>query len=128
MKSKAFCIILPLTMFIMGCFTQSEIIKGELPQDDSKVLFHILDGSYTKSLSGNHHRLDNGYQINGEIVLDNRNASDLQSIQRCLEGDLTISASAASGLRGRFLGVTIRFRSPGVCRSTLRSTDSARQT
>ena len=68
MTSKAVCTILPLSMFIMGCFTQSEIIKGELPHDDSKVLFHLLDGSYIKSLSGNHHRLDNGYQINGEIV------------------------------------------------------------
>jgi hypothetical protein len=55
-------------MFIIGCFTQSEIIKGDLPQDDSKVLFHLLDGSYIKSLSGNHHRLDNGYQINGPRI------------------------------------------------------------
>ena len=57
-------------MFIMGCFTQSEIIKGESPPDNSKVLFHLLDGSYIKSLSGNHHRLNNGYQINGETVRD----------------------------------------------------------
>ena len=70
MTSKAVCTILPLSMFIMGCFTQSEIIKGELPQDDSKVLFHLLDDSYIKSLSGNHHRLDNGYQIKGERVRD----------------------------------------------------------
>ena len=70
MPSRAFCIILPLSMFIVGCFTQSEIVKGESPPDDSKVLFHLLDGSYIKSLSGNHHRLDNGYQIKGEIVRD----------------------------------------------------------
>ena len=70
MPSKAFCIILPLSLFIMGCFTQSEIIKGELPQDDSKVRFHLLDGSYIKSSSGNHHRLDSCYQIKGEMVRD----------------------------------------------------------
>ena len=70
LKYIEFCIILPLSLFIMGCFTQSEIIKGELPQDDSKVLFHLLDGSYIKSLPGNHHRLENGYQIKGEIVRD----------------------------------------------------------
>jgi len=70
MPSKALCVILPLSLFIMGCFTQSEIIKGELPQDDSEVLFHLHDGSYIKSLSGNHHRLGNGYQIKGEIVGD----------------------------------------------------------
>ena len=34
------------------------------------MLFHLLDGSYIKSLPGNHHRLENGYQIKGEIVRD----------------------------------------------------------
>jgi hypothetical protein len=80
LKHIEFCIILPLSLFIMGCFTQSEIIKEELPQDDSEVLFHLHDGSYIKSLSGNHHRLDNGYQIKGEIVRDGITQKDYDAV------------------------------------------------
>lgn len=66
--STTICLLLSICMLLMGCFTQSAITKAEAPPDDSIVLFHLLDGSYIKSSSGNHHRIDNGYQIAGEMV------------------------------------------------------------
>ena len=68
MPSKAICILLLVCVLVMGCFTESSITRNELAPDESKVIFYLQDGSYIKSFSGNHHRIDSGYQISGEIA------------------------------------------------------------
>ena len=69
MPSKCICTVLLISMLMMGCFTKSSITKDELVPDDGKVFLFLHDGSYIKSFSGNHHRLDSGYQIViGEIT------------------------------------------------------------
>lgn len=43
--------------------------RDEFAPDDRKVFLYLQDGSYIKSFSENHHRLDSGYQVVvGEIV------------------------------------------------------------
>jgi hypothetical protein len=67
-RIHAICILLSVSMLSLGCFSESTLTKGESPSDDSEVLFYLHDGSYVKSSSGNHHRIENGYQVSGEIA------------------------------------------------------------
>jgi hypothetical protein len=68
MRIEAACILLTVSLLSMGCFSESTIAKDESPPDDSEVLFYLHDGSYVKSTSGNHHRIENGYQVSGELA------------------------------------------------------------
>lgn len=70
MRIQVNCILLSVSRLSTGCFSESTLSKDESPADDSEVLFYLHDGSYVKSSSGNHHRIENGYQVSGEIVKD----------------------------------------------------------
>jgi|WetSurMetagenome_2_1015567.scaffolds.fasta_scaffold275460_2 hypothetical protein len=86
MPSKYICILLLISMLMMGCFIKSSITKEELVPDDRKMFLYLQDGSYIKSFSGNHHRLDSGYQIvGGEIMRPNEFPRAFDGVVRDVE-------------------------------------------
>ncbi len=61
-------ILLTLLFLCTGCFTESFLGKDELPPDNRTVVFHLVDGARIKSPSGKHRRVDEGFQIFGEVL------------------------------------------------------------
>ena len=62
------CTLLSFSILFCGCFTESSVTKDELAPGESKVIFYLKDGSYIKSYSDHHHRVEGGYQISGTLV------------------------------------------------------------
>lgn len=107
MPSQCICFLLPFSLFMMGCFTGSSITKEALAPDDRKVFFYLEDGSYIKSFSGKHHRLDSGYQIVvGEIVRPNQFPKAFHGVVKDAESaDVKVeSLSIAGTILGCVLG------------------------
>jgi hypothetical protein len=69
---KAISVLLSFSILLIGCFTESSITKDELAPDDSKVIFYLRDGSYIKSYSDYHCRVEGGYQVSGTIVKEGK--------------------------------------------------------
>jgi hypothetical protein len=64
-------VFLLLPIFLGGCYTATTLEQGELPPDDTTVIFRLTDGSRIYSPRGNHHRVELGYQVIGELLRDN---------------------------------------------------------
>jgi|WetSurMetagenome_2_1015567.scaffolds.fasta_scaffold79147_3 hypothetical protein len=63
-------ILLSVSILFAGCFTQSSITKEEGAPDDSKVVFHIKDGSIIESYADHHPRVEGGYRLSGTIFTE----------------------------------------------------------
>ncbi len=74
------CILASSSLLIAGCFTQSSITGEELAPDDSKVIFYLKDGSYIRSYSDHHHRVDGGYQVSGSIQKSSKNPEQFDGV------------------------------------------------
>lgn len=66
---KVISLFLSLSLLLCGCYTEASLTEAELAPDDSKVFFYLHDGSYIKSYSKQHHRVDAGYQVTGTRVV-----------------------------------------------------------
>jgi hypothetical protein len=66
---KPLCIILSFALVLMGCFSYAPVTRDDSPDLDNETLtFYLIDGTYITSKAGNHHRIENGYQVTGEHV------------------------------------------------------------
>ena len=64
----AFFISLAVALLAAGCSSGVVLTKDEqTPVDDATVYFYLRDGSYVKSESGQHPRVEGGYQVTGEL-------------------------------------------------------------
>ncbi|MCI0481880.1 MAG: hypothetical protein L0213_09880 [Candidatus Dadabacteria bacterium] len=59
--------LLSFSALLAGCFTESSLTREELAPDGRKVLFYLKDGSYIRSFSGGHHRMESGYRVAGTL-------------------------------------------------------------
>jgi hypothetical protein len=66
---KVIPLFLSLSLLLCGCYTEAALTAEECAPDDSKVFFYLHDGSYIKSYSKQHHRIDAGYQVTGTRVI-----------------------------------------------------------
>ena len=65
---KLMCIILLFAILLTGCYTNSTVMK-EAPQipDNEELTFYLTDGTYIKSKSEEHHRVEHGYKVVGKL-------------------------------------------------------------
>ena len=63
-----FCVLLFFGVLATGCYTESAVTREESLPEGSVVRFYLHDGSVVKTMPGNYVRVDNGYQVSGEIV------------------------------------------------------------
>jgi hypothetical protein len=59
-----------LALLFTGCYTQCFLAKDQPPPDNTKVIFHLLDGRQISSPAGQRRRVDEGYQIVGYIITE----------------------------------------------------------
>jgi hypothetical protein len=59
-----------LAVMFTGCYTQSYLAKDQPPPENTKVIFHLLDGREISSPAGQRRRVDEGYQIVGYIITE----------------------------------------------------------
>jgi hypothetical protein len=60
--NMSFCLLLT------GCYSQATITEDTANSDSKELTFYLKDGSYIVSQSGQHHRVENGYELEGELV------------------------------------------------------------
>ena len=65
---KVMCIILSFVLAIIGCYSPVPISRDELAPDDRGVFFQLHDNSYVESDAGDHHRIESGYEVKGQLV------------------------------------------------------------
>ena len=62
---KLLYIILSFAILFTGCYSHTTVTKDSKNLDSQDLTFYLTDGSYIKSKSGQHIRLENGYEIVG---------------------------------------------------------------
>ena len=65
---KPLCIILSFAIPFAGCYSPVPISRDELAPDDRGVFFRLHDNSYVESDAGDHHRIESGYEVKGQMV------------------------------------------------------------
>ena len=70
---KIMCIILSFAILFIGCYTNTTVTKDtqevdDVRVDDANLIFRLKDGSYITSKGGQHHRVENGYEVTGTHV------------------------------------------------------------
>jgi hypothetical protein len=68
MKILRYIIPAILSPLLTGCYTQSSLGRSEPAPDSSVVAFHLFDGREINSPAGEHRRVEEGYQVSGDIV------------------------------------------------------------
>ncbi len=64
---KLICVCLSFAILLTGCYSPTTITKDDTPNLDNVALtFYLTDGTYIRSKAGNHHRIENGYEVTGE--------------------------------------------------------------
>jgi hypothetical protein len=77
---RVFPLFLSLSLLLCGCYTEASLTRDERAPDDSKVFFYLHDGSYVKSLSHKHHRVESGYQAAGTKMTKARTSENFDGI------------------------------------------------
>jgi hypothetical protein len=97
------CILLSISILFVGCFTESSITRDELAPDDSKVFFYLKDGSYIKSYSDQHQRVEGGYHVSGTIIRKGESAVTFDGL--VLDRDIDRFGVDEFNVVGTLLGV-----------------------
>jgi hypothetical protein len=64
---KLMCIILSVTILFAGCYTNTTVTKDTPSLDNEEITVTLADESMIISQSGQHHRVEDGYKIVGEL-------------------------------------------------------------
>jgi hypothetical protein len=80
---KPMCIILSFAILLTGCYSHTTVTKDDIPNlDNKKLVFKLTDDSYITSKSGQHRRVENGYEIRGQLRHTQRDNFNTLNYQR----------------------------------------------
>ena len=81
---KLLCIIMSFVLLFTGCYSNTTVTKEPPTTDNEELTFKLTDGSYIKSKGGQHHRIEEGYEVTGNHVYDtyNNNSRDFSGVLR----------------------------------------------
>ena len=65
---KLISVILSFAILLSGCYSTMPFSKTALAPDDRGVFFRLHDNSYVESDAGDHHRIESGYEVKGQLV------------------------------------------------------------
>jgi hypothetical protein len=64
---KPLCIIMSLVLLFTGCYSHTTVTQDTPTLDNEDITVTLADDSYIISKGGQHHRVENGYKIAGEL-------------------------------------------------------------
>jgi hypothetical protein len=79
---KIISVLIALSVLFAGCYSESALTKNEEASDEVVVVFYLNDGSIVESQPGEHLRIENGYQVAGQILKDGRRQGSYEGIVR----------------------------------------------
>jgi hypothetical protein len=113
---KVISVLIALSVLLAGCYSESTLTKSGEASNEDVVFFYLNDGSLIESQPGEHLRIENGYQVTGQILKDGHRQGRYEgivrdaSIQKVTENRLNIvrtSIGAVLGVVGTVLIVGI---------------------
>jgi hypothetical protein len=77
---KHMSLLLCCSILCSGCFAESSLTRDESAPANSKVFFYLKDGSYIRSFSDHHHKVDGGYLVSGTLVKSGDNRENFEGL------------------------------------------------
>ena len=69
MTMKLACVTISFALLCAGCYSQTAVTKVDiLNLDNEELTFFLTDGSHIVSRAGQHHRVENGFEVEGRLV------------------------------------------------------------
>ena len=106
------CNLLSISILFCGCFVESSITKDDLAPDDIKVCLYLKNGSYIKSYSERHHRVEDGYQVTGnlttgELLKNYAGVINDNDIERITAEELNVVGTLVGSVFGAFVVIQV---------------------